>query len=132
MKTNHGRATGALCLFLMLIGAAGCSHFGHYPVNAPLDRYESGSGYLLRNMGPEGNSEELLLILSFSGGGTRAAAFSYGVLEALRATEVAFDGRRRRLVDEVDMISAVSGGASRRPISGSSASASSRITKAGS
>ena len=64
----------------------------------------------LRNMGPEGNSEELLLILSFSGGGTRAAAFSYGVLEELRATEVAFDGRKRRLVDEVDMISGVSGG----------------------
>ena len=110
MKTRHGRATGALCLFLMLIGAAGCSHFGHYPMNAPLERYEPGSGYLLRNMGPESSSEELLLILSFSGGGTRAAAFSYGVLEALRATEVAFDGRRRRLVDEVDMISGVSGG----------------------
>ncbi len=75
MKTHHGRATGAFCLFLMLIGAAGCSHLGHYPVNAPLERYEPGYGYLARNMGPEGSSEELLLILSFSGGGTRAAAF---------------------------------------------------------
>jgi NTE family protein len=61
-------------------------------------------------MGPEGSSEELLLILSFSGGGTRAAAFAYGVLEELRATEVALDGRKRRLVDEVDIISGVSGG----------------------
>jgi NTE family protein len=61
-------------------------------------------------MGPEGNSEELSLILSFSGGGTRAAAFSYGVLEELRATEVTLDGRKRHLVDEVDIISAVSGG----------------------
>ena len=110
MKTHHGRATGAFCLFLMLIGAAGCSYLGHYPVNAPLERYEPGYGYLARNMGPEGSSEELLLILSFSGGGTRAAAFAYGVLEELRATEVAFDGRKRRLVDEVDMLSAVSGG----------------------
>ena len=109
MKMRHGRALG-FSLFLMLIATAGCSHFGHYPLNAPLDRYEPGYGYLARNMGPEGNSEELLLILSFSGGGTRAAAFSYGVLEELRATEVAFDGRKRRLVDEVDMISGVSGG----------------------
>ena len=109
MKKSHGRALGA-CLFLMLILTAGCSHFGHYPLNAPLDRYEPDYGYMLRNMGPEGNSEELLLILSFSGGGTRAAAFSYGVLEELRATEVTFDGRKRRLVDEVDMISGVSGG----------------------
>jgi NTE family protein len=109
MKMRHGRALG-FSLLLMLIVTAGCSHFAHYPVNAPLNRYEPGYGYLARNMGPEGSSEELLLILSFSGGGTRAAAFSYGVLEELRATEVAFDGRKRRLVDEVDMISGVSGG----------------------
>lgn len=109
MKMRHRRILGT-CLFLVLMVTAGCSHFGHYPVNAPLEKYEPGYGYLIRNMGPEGNSEELLLILSFSGGGTRAAAFSFGVLEELRATEVTFGGRNRRLVDEVDMISAVSGG----------------------
>jgi NTE family protein len=97
-------------LFLLLSAAAGCSQFGHYPVNAPLEKFTPGYGYIAQNMGPEGNSEELLLILSFSGGGTRAAAFSYGVLEELRATEVAFDGKKRRLLDEVDMISGVSGG----------------------
>ena len=95
---------------MLLAATAGCSHFGHYPVNAPLEKFNPGYGYIAQNMGPEGNSEELLLILSFSGGGTRAAAFSYGVLEELRATEVTFDGKKRRLVDEVDMISGVSGG----------------------
>ena len=89
---------------------AGCSHFGRYPVNAPLEKFTPDYGYIAHNMGPEGNSEEILLILSFSGGGTRAAAFSYGVLEELRATEVTFDGKKRRLLDEVDMISGVSGG----------------------
>jgi len=89
---------------------AGCSHFGHYPVNAPLEKFTPDYGYIAHNMGPEGNSEEILLILSFSGGGTRAAAFSYGVLEELRATEVTFDGKQRRILDEVDMISGVSGG----------------------
>jgi NTE family protein len=49
-------------------------------------------------------------MLSFSGGGTRAAAFSYGVLEALRDTTISIHGHKRRLLDEVDWISGVSGG----------------------
>ena len=61
-------------------------------------------------MGVPGNSGNLLLILSFSGGGTRAAAFSYGVLEELARTEVNINSRKRRMIDEVDIISAVSGG----------------------
>src|SRR4029077_19760195 len=52
-----------------------------------------------------------LVILAFSGGGTRAAAFSYGVLEALRDIEVTTaSGARTRLLDEVDVITGVSGG----------------------
>jgi NTE family protein len=50
------------------------------------------------------------LMLSFSGGGTRAAAFSYGVLEALRDTPVTIRGQEKRLLDEVSWISGVSGG----------------------
>ena len=50
------------------------------------------------------------LMLTFSGGGTRAAAFSYGVLEALRDTRVSKGGRELRMLDEVDLISGVSGG----------------------
>jgi NTE family protein len=61
-------------------------------------------------MGSPGNSENLLFYLTFSGGGTRAAALSYGVLEELRKTEVVIDGKKRRLLDEVDGISGVSGG----------------------
>jgi NTE family protein len=50
------------------------------------------------------------LFLAFSGGGTRAAAFSYGVLEELRDTRYSRNGSERRLLDEVDVISSVSGG----------------------
>ena len=49
-------------------------------------------------------------MLAFSGGGTRAAALSYGVLEELAKTEIVWEGNRRRLLDEVDLISSVSGG----------------------
>ncbi|MBI4831183.1 MAG: patatin-like phospholipase family protein, partial [Candidatus Lindowbacteria bacterium] len=64
-------------------------------------------------------SDDLLLILAFSGGGTRAAALSYGVLEALSRVEIPSsaysrdlhnDEHKRTLLDEVDVISSVSGG----------------------
>jgi len=62
--------------------------------------------------GVEGNSDKLFVVVTFSGGGKRAAAFSYGVLEALRDIQVTTpDGERRALLDEIDLISAVSGGA---------------------
>lgn len=62
--------------------------------------------------GVEANSDKLFVVLTFSGGGKRAAAFSYGVLEALRDIQVTPpEGERHSLLDEVDLISAVSGGA---------------------
>lgn len=55
-------------------------------------------------------AEDVFVVLAFSGGGTRSAAFSYGVLETLRDTMVSVNGRSRRLLDEVDVITSVSGG----------------------
>src|SRR5262245_6419075 len=49
-------------------------------------------------------------MLAFSGGGTRAAALSYGVLEELRRTPIVVDGHRHSLLDEVDLVAGVSGG----------------------
>ena len=82
----------------------------HYTVNSKIETVKSVERYSLRNTaGPE-KSDELLLILTFSGGGTRAAALSYGILQALADTQIAVDGKQRRLLDEVDLISSVSGG----------------------
>jgi NTE family protein len=62
--------------------------------------------------GVEANSDKLFVVVTFSGGGKRAAAFSYGVLEALRDVKVTTpDGDVHPLIDEIDLISAVSGGA---------------------
>src|SRR5207248_1780038 len=44
------------------------------------------------------------------GGGTRAASLSYGVLEELARTPVGLAGAQHRMLDEVDIISSVSGG----------------------
>ena len=59
---------------------------------------------------PNNRSEEITVILTFSGGGTRAAALSYGVLKELRKTNITVNNKKRRLLDEVDLISSVSGG----------------------
>lgn len=50
------------------------------------------------------------IILAFSGGGARSAAFGYGVLSAL-AEAPSPGGRGRRLADDVAVVAGVSGGA---------------------
>jgi len=85
----------------------GCAH---YPVNQPIKEVRPDAGYRATCMKTPENSDSLLLYLTFSGGGMRAAALSYGVLEELRKTEIVLDGKKRRLLDEVDGISSVSGG----------------------
>jgi NTE family protein len=91
----------ALCIF-----SAGCAH---WPATPRLE--QAGTpGYRLAEVTRPGQSDDLLVILAISGGGTRAAALGYGVLEELRRTEVMVNGVKRRLLDEVDVISAVSGG----------------------
>ncbi|MCK5647671.1 MAG: patatin-like phospholipase family protein [Gammaproteobacteria bacterium] len=55
-------------------------------------------------------NDDLKIFMSFSGGGTRAAAFSYGVLETLRDTRIFKNKNNISLLSEVDIISSVSGG----------------------
>ena len=79
--------------------------------NVPLQDYSEDYGYRYRNIAPgEMNSEGLLLVLTFSGGGTRAAALSYGVMRVLRDTQICWEGETRSLLCEADIISSTSGG----------------------
>ncbi|WP_088343433.1 MULTISPECIES: patatin-like phospholipase family protein [Rhodomicrobium] len=59
---------------------------------------------------PFGNFEDTVVGLSFSGGGSRAAAFAYGVLREMGRTQISSAGRRSPLIDQVDLVSSVSGG----------------------
>ena len=98
--------------FLMLpftLVTAGCTTL---PVqNSPLISPSEHTGYRYGNIAPgPGNSDSLLVVLTFSGGGTRAASFAFGVMEKLRDTQIVWEGQPRRLLDEVDVISSVSGG----------------------
>lgn len=103
VKARRTAAAMSACLLL-----SGCVGFA--PANVPLDHLDPTGGYRPDVAAGERDPGKVWLFLSFSGGGTRAAAFAYGVLEGLRDTEVTLDGQRVRLLDEVDTISGVSGG----------------------
>lgn len=57
-----------------------------------------------------GASGSIVAAVTLSGGGARAAAFGLGVLQELKATRFERDGRRTNLLDEVGLVSGVSGG----------------------
>jgi NTE family protein len=79
--------------------------------NAELAPTAQQPGYRLSALPPTAsNGNELFVAASFSGGGARAAALAYGVLEAMRETETQVNGKRRTLFGEIDIVSAVSGG----------------------
>ena len=81
------------------------------PVNPPVDQVSAEKVYNFERKGQNAAQAKTLVALAFSGGGTRAAAFSYGVLETLNQTEfVNSNGKQSRMIDHVDVITGVSGG----------------------
>jgi len=96
----------SLGLTLLLI--SGCSSYGVID-NKPQTASSADQGYSFRTSGSRG-AGDVALILAFSGGGTRAAALAYGVMLELRDTKLVIDGKPRRMLDEVDTITSVSGG----------------------
>jgi NTE family protein len=98
-----------------------CASIQNNPINQPL----AGDGQqIAAELGPgvrgvagapnaigdPGSNDDTVVALSFSGGGTRAAAFSYGVLTGLDETHVRNSSGSLSLLDTVDFVSGVSGG----------------------
>ena len=85
---------------------AGCATVYNLPGNVPL-----GEALADNNVGRDvpNYDDDVLLALSFSGGGTRAAAFSFGVLTELDRSHSG-SSSAKTLLDRVDFISGVSGG----------------------
>ncbi|WP_426115848.1 patatin-like phospholipase family protein [Massilia sp. PWRC2] len=93
----------------LLVPLAACSS-AHYAINPPLARVEPQQGYRLQRFVAQEPQDSLLLHVSFSGGGLRAATLGLGVLDELRATPIDWDGRQQRLFDQIDIVSGLSGG----------------------
>jgi NTE family protein len=85
---------------------AGCATVYNLPGNVPL-----GEAHADNSFGREvpNLDDDVMLALSFSGGGTRAAAFSFGVLTELERSRSG-SNKAKSLLDRVDFISGVSGG----------------------
>lgn len=95
---------------LIILLLNGCSSIGKIE-NEPVSKLpRDDQRYTISNYSKQHPAGDTLFLLAFSGGGTRAAALSYGVLEELRDTRYQSNGEQLRLLDEVDRISSVSGG----------------------
>ena len=104
--TKRYRALAAVAA----ISLAACSHVTNLPLNQPVSDIHAGLGAGLLRETPDW-TDELMVGLAFSGGGMRAAAFSFGVLKELARTDITVRGRRVPLIDHIDFVTGVSGGA---------------------
>ena len=107
-ELSSRRSLGVLILLLGLIMINGCAS---RVWNEPLeDGGETEERYGFATRLPD-NDDRSFVLVAFSGGGTRSGSLAYGVLEALRDTEIRIDGERGTLLEQVDVITSVSGGA---------------------
>jgi len=99
----------------MVISLSGCAQ---YPLNSKIEDVRLIQADSENFRKPLQESQDILMMLAFSSGGTRASALSYGVLKSLAKISLPnkqpSDSSRnipaRRMLDEVDFISSVSGG----------------------
>ncbi len=94
-----------LSVLILVLFLPGCMSLQKNP---PLEQLNSPEAYNFTNIyNQEGGTGDNIVVLSLSGGGTRAGALAYGVMKAMDQVKLP-DGQT--LMDEVNVISSVSGG----------------------
>lgn len=101
------RSIFSSCLVIFIL--SGCASYGIVH-NEPINEKPTTPSYSMETWATSHKAEDIVFILTFSGGGTRAAAMAYGVLQELKDTTVNTAGKQERLLDKVTHISSVSGG----------------------
>ncbi len=96
-----------LVLLVMVVSACATTPV---PGNQPISLIDESQGYRRLDKDRIAAMGDTIIFLSFSGGGTRAAALSYGVMQELRDTLFNNGEREKRVLDSVETISSVSGG----------------------
>lgn len=91
----------------MLLSA--CSLVVYKPTDT-IKRVNLESGYRQKNIISESAKNGNIVIIMFSGGGTRAAALGYGVLEQFKNVKVKSTDKGNTLLDNIDIAYGVSGG----------------------
>jgi len=89
---------------------AGCTSVGgnNNPINQPIAEVKGADIAPGRDV--QTYYDDMVVALAFSGGGTRAAAFSFGVLQGFDQTHVQTAASTISLLDHIDFVSGVSGG----------------------
>jgi NTE family protein len=87
---------------LVLLFMSGCASYGKIE-NLPVTESSGAQEYSLRSFTRADKNDDLDLLLTFSGGGTRAAATAYGVMQELRDTTISINGETRRLLWITDL-----------------------------
>ncbi len=111
LASGRGLAAGLLLATVACAGRTRTLEPSRFPT-----RGGDGPGYRFQNLTGGGASaastdaNRFFVCLTFSGGGTRAAAMAYGAMIALRQARIDWPRRGETLLDEVDCISSVSGG----------------------
>ena len=97
---------GLIFLSTLLLACA------HSEINKPLEQWtpEIEASDYKRIEGKGFRSEKVAVMVGFSGGGTRASAFAYGVLQELADTKLSNLPNSPSMLHEIDMISSVSAG----------------------
>jgi NTE family protein len=102
----------ATTTLVAIIGAclmSGCSSarpWINQPIKATSPRPQAATVHVDADTAPP----SIIAAVTLSGGGARAAAFGFGVLEEMKATRFQWEGRETTLLDEVGLVSGVSGG----------------------
>lgn len=89
------------------LALVGCVSVYNVPVNVPMTDGTVRDSLKVALESPAA-LDDLVIGLSFSGGGTRAAAFSFGVLQEMERTPLR--GAAASMIDRIDFVSGVSGG----------------------
>ncbi len=98
-----------LCAAALLAACSTARPWINKPTESPLPAV-AASTMSPAAMAASAASPSIIAAVTLSGGGARAAAFGLGVLQELKATRFERDGRSTSLLDEVGLISGVSGG----------------------
>jgi NTE family protein len=101
------RAGGVVACAALVVGCTSTIH--NDPINQQLTANPAQVEAELTPDVPT-NYDDMVVALSFSGGGMRAAAFSYGVLQGFNETTVPTRSGPVSLLDRLDFLSGVSGG----------------------
>ena len=93
--------------FITILYLSACNLATYQPLQT-IEQLNPQSGYRMKDVIKQQDSN--LILLMFSGGGSRAAALGYGVLEQFKHTPVKSGRQAGNLLENIDLVYGVSGG----------------------